>query len=318
MLRFVLPLLLAIGLIWLLIAQAGLDPGSVGARLSDLGAWWLPIGIATALQLGLSAEKWLRALDALSDELDCRISFGAGFFYTALAAVATQFLTVFAASVAVRSLAIRINHKLGLARGAASSGFEQLFDVAVIAIIVFPTAALIAFDLGAGTWIALTAIAVLAGVIILGHMPRLVQGLRQVLSGRRIGRVLADPSVDRLSAPQLSRQFFFLSLARYAAIFGRVAIICFAAGFSVELSDLLAAFNAGQISQLAGVTPGNIGLFEWSWSGVLAYRDFPIAVALEMAIVTRLASFLSFVALTVMSALWLVAERGRSRRGLVQ
>ncbi len=317
MLRVILPILLAIALIWLLVAHAGLDIGSVWSRLTGLGIWWVAIAFATALQLGISAEKWLRALDALNDDPDRRFSFGTSFFYTSLAAVASQILTVYAASIVVRSLATRFHHRLGLARGAASSGFEQFFDVAVLAVIALPTIALLAFGFGTGGWLALTALAAVVVWRLLDHTPRLIQRLKRALPGQRIARMLADPSVDKLSAPRLARQFFVLSLARYAVMFGRVAIICFAAGFTVDLSDLLTAFNAGQVSQLVALTPGNIGLFEWSWSGALAYRGLPIALALEMAILIRVATFLCFVALTILSALWLLAERGRGEEGSV-
>lgn len=313
MLRILLPILLAIALIWLLVAYAGLDIGSVWARLTGFGLWWVAIAVATGLQLGISAEKWLRALDALNDDPDRHFSFGTGFFYTSLAAVASQVLTVYAASIVVRSLATRFHHRLGLARGAASSGFEQFFDVAVLAVIAVPTIALLTFGLGTAAWLALTALAAFVLWHFLAQTPLLIEHLRRAVPGQRIGRMLADPSVDKLSEPRLARQFFALSLARYAVMFGRVAIICFAAGFMVDLSDLLTAFNAGQISQLVALTPGNIGLFEWSWSGALAYRGLPIALALEMAILIRVATFFCFVALTILSALWLLAERARGR-----
>ncbi len=317
MLRVILPLALAIGLIWLLVAYAGLDFGSVTLRLSGFGLWWCAIGIATALQLALSTEKWLRALHALSGDGTRRMSFGTGFFYTSLSAVMSQFLTVYAASIAVRSIATRFHHKIGLGRGAASSGFEQLFDVAVLAAIAAPTAALIAFDLGGGLWFALAAAIAALIFAFLGRLPAAIACFRRAWPKGRIGRLVADASVDSLAAPRLSRWFFLLSLARYAVIFGRVAIICFIAGFTVDFADLLAAFNAGQLSQIVALTPGSIGVFEWSWSGVLAFRDVPIALAVEMAIVIRLATFLCFVALTFLSAPLLLAERRRGQESIV-
>lgn len=316
-LRILMPLALAIGLIWLIVAYAGLDLVSVQGRLLGLGAWWPLIGAASALQIGLSAEKWKRALDALDDDPSRRMPFGMCFFYTALAAVMSQIMTVYVAAIAVRALATRFHKKLGLVRGAASSGFEQLFDVAVLAVIALPTIIVLAFDMGAGVWLGLTALAALAGFALLGRTPAIVAFLRRVAPKGRIGRLLNDPSVDRLSSPRLAAQFFTLSSARFAVIFGRVAVIAAAAGLWVGLSDLLVAFGAGQLSQLAALTPGNIGLFEWSWVGVLSLRGHPVALALELAIVIRVATFVSFVALTALSAIWLVAARSRVFQGPV-
>lgn len=306
-------LALAAFLIGALVRVGGFDLGAIAARLAALGPWWVPVVAASAAQIALSAEKWRRVLRAIHG--GARPDFAFCFLVSAVAAVLSQFLTVYVASIGVRALAARTRYRIGLGQGAASSGIEQVFDLMVLGIIALPTLLCIVVGQGLGLWIGAACIAAGAGYAAVARTDGWAERLASWrIVPRRLAEMLTGPGAKAVLQRHLAALLLSLSLVRFGAMFLRVLCIAAAAGFAVGIGDLVLGFSAGQVSQIASVTPGNLGIFEWSWSGVLAFRGHAFETAAELAIVIRIASFASFVAVAVLAgAVFVAAEIARPR-----
>ena len=307
--RFIFGLLIAAFLIWLLFQFGELEFGAVSARISQIGWWWFPIVVAAFAQVAISAEKWRRVL--LATEQESNFGFGFCLFYSSLAAVLSQFLTVYAASIAVRSIAAKARNKIGLGRGAIIAGIEQVFDAIVLAVVVLPTVVALTFSTGLGVWLSIFVTIMLITIYLVGNAGRILKKARQ----DRIPAILRGPAANEVFRSWFALALTWLSLLRYATMFFRVFLISVASGFAISLSDLFLGFNTAQISQLFSITPGNLGIFEWSWSGVLAYRGTPVEIAIQLAFVIRIATFFCYLALLPLAAIyfWYEDRQLRSR-----
>lgn len=299
--RPILAAVIAAVLIFLLVMVGDLDIAALFDRLKSLGAWWILIVAASFVQIALSAEKWRIVLRALGDS-NARVIPRRFFFGTsAIAAVSAQFLTVYAASIVVRSVAGKL-HGLKMSTSAGSSGFEQLFDVGVLAVFFVPTVVTLLLLEGLQFWVSLVLICLAAAALVIvlatkWMLSRIDEDADEVHGAARFiaSKLKLSMSREKQNAVAEKAQILFsLSVIRYVSIFSRVAVVAWAAGYVFETRNLVLAFTAAQASQLASLTPGNLGISEWSWAGVLAYLGDPFDAAIEFAILLRICSFVSF------------------------
>ncbi|NNG04455.1 MAG: hypothetical protein HKM95_10195, partial [Inquilinus sp.] len=75
--------------------------------------------------------------------------------------------------------------------------------------------------------------------------------------------------------------------------------------------DVAFGFAIAQASQIAGITPGNWGIAEWSWTGALVALGHGLSLAAGFALALRVVSFLGV--LVVLAAAW-VAHRALDQR----
>ncbi|MGI9394952.1 MAG: lysylphosphatidylglycerol synthase transmembrane domain-containing protein [Boseongicola sp.] len=306
---------IATALIVLLVLVGDLKLSALFERLTGLGAWWILIIVASFIQIAISAEKWRIVLGALANNDDANIPRRFFVGTSAIAALSSQFLTVYAASIFVRSVAGRV-YGLRIATSAGSSGFEQLFDVAVLFVFFVPTVVTLLLLEGILFWVGLAILSLAVAVIGLAFVTKWVRSRDGAVSGHKSGRFSLVASKLKLSmgrdkqraVAEKSQVLFSLSVIRFVAMFFRAAVVAWAAGYIFDLKSLILAFTAAQASQLASLTPGNLGIFEWSWAGILAYLGNPFDAAIEFAILLRICSLVSIVLVTSIVGLLYLRE----------
>ena len=315
---------IAAALIFFLILVGDLGVLSLFDRMKELGAWWILIIAASFVQIALSAEKWRIVLVAIGGENIKEIQRRFFIATTAIAAVSSQFLTVYAASIVVRSVAGHV-HNLRTSTSAGSSGFEQLFDVAVLFVFFVPTVATLLLLEGLQFWVVLAVLSLAAAVVGITLVTKWMRHRKEYdveeQSGAAhyvVSRLKLSVDREKQNAVASKAQLLFsLSVIRYVAMFTRAAVVAAAAGYVFDARNLILAFNAAQASQLASLTPGNIGISEWSWAGVLGYLGDPFNAAIEFAILLRVCTFVSLVIImTIVVLLYLrqFSDAWRRRR----
>ena len=312
---------IALMLIGLLVWFGDLDLASFKDRLLLIGGWWPAIVALSAIQLGLSALKWRMVLAALEPDMARQHGFSFYVFFTSAAAVLSQFITAYAASILIRSIAIRANHTMSLMRGAVSSGGEQVFDVMILCAMLAPTILCLALGGGVLEWFALVGVMLVVLVSSLSVAFKLLARAKQWQHGRGewIGRLLSrgDQLVQEMRGSgllrgNLSTALTALSALRYLFMLLRALCIAVAAGYMIPTDDLIFGFSVAQASQLASITPGNLGVAEWSWTSFLTLRGTALETAIEFTLVLRVGAFLSLLPVLALSGLAL--SRHASRR----
>lgn len=283
-------------LLVLLFEWSGITLANLTSRLSLSPPWLIPVLMLFSIgQVALSAVKWREALAAYG-HANGRPTLRFCIFHSTVANVLSQLVSTYLSSSIVRGAAARRNRAFPTAHGLVSSAYEQLFDVALMGIFAFATVAAWLLHGGAVTWFGFTALglAVCGAGLIAGH--RIPAALRKVRLpaflvpwAERTASAFAMGLFDRA----LTGKLFALSLARYAILAGRAMLIAVAVGFAISPLDIARAFTLVLATQFASLTPGNLGLQEWSWSALLALQGTPLAVATEFALTYRVLTFVS-------------------------
>jgi len=306
---------LGLVLVVALVVMLQLDPRALLQALGRIGPVPLAIAFATVVvHAGCSALKWAlvaRRIDA-SERRGWTFYLG----YTAVAGVLAQVLTVHVSSIVVREVAVRTEGGRAF-EGAGASLVEQLWDLAVL--LVFALATGLWLVIGGPWWAWMTGAVVLgsAGILPVQAIVR-PQAVRLGVwlsrwpgPAARVGAVLAGPHGRLALDPVLSLWLWGISLVRYVAMGVRAVVVAGAVGLPV--AAVLPAFTVVQASQILSLTPGNLGISEWTWAGVLSALGHPADEAAVLALVLRALTVGGFVllALGVMGLHLLLRTRSR-------
>ncbi|MCB2059968.1 MAG: flippase-like domain-containing protein [Novosphingobium sp.] len=295
-------------------AWSGLTAGDALQTLVSAPLWLVAaITGLTVLQVAFSALKWQRVLAKTGGEQQ-GVPFSFYYGCTALAAFMSQFLTVYLASIIVRGWAVKRWHGLNASHGAGTSLFEQVFDVLVLVVMALP--ALIVWSLGGtlGQWAMVTVAALIAGAACLRFVGPAIGALAVLERFLPKMRKLVELFERSTSAGLLSQRFMFeiyaLSVLRYFTLLVRAPLLIVAFGLPLAMSDIVPGFTIVQATQLAAITPGQLGIREWTWSGILALRGYDLQLAAHFAIDLRIIGMLA-IALAALPVVALLRRRHR-------
>jgi len=290
--------LLAGALILLLGAAAKID---LGALLETLVAshplFAFGVLASTFVHMGLSAYKWSLVTRRVSAGAAARAGPLFFMFYTCLGAVTAQVLPVHISMTAVRSIGLRFHQKVPVVRGAATSIYEQAFDLLVPALLLGPSLLVLFGGIGLAAWWSIS----LAGLAALGvggavWGSRAIDALSRGIARRRPGgapfetlrKALRDAAELEVFEGGLIATIFALSVLRYANLVLRAYLVVMATGLAIGLSDVLYVMPPVQLSSLITITPGALGVTEWTWSSLLALQGTSLALAGQFALLYRL------------------------------
>lgn len=252
------------------------------------------IVLSSALHFAMTALKWRWVTQQIRPD----VSFRGGFFiYTAIIGFMSQFLPMQLCVLTGRSLAMRLQLGLPLVTGALSTVYDQFFDFLVPVVLLAPAvlAMLCLVDPTTGLLLSLVCLAVtgvalgaLGGrvVLLLLWLGRLVPGLDN-RAARMTEQIQASDGPALLDRRFMAK-LFCLSVVRYANLVLRPYCVLVAVGLDFGFAPVAFATTVVTLSVIISITPGSLGIAEWSWISVLATFGVPAAVAGEFAILTRL------------------------------
>jgi hypothetical protein len=216
----------------------------------------------------------------------------------------------------VRTMSLKMDHSVSVKRASYSVYLDRAFDLMVTTIFLIPSVLFIAGGIPARMCLVLYGVAFVAGMlcfVFLGrHSMRALQRLFQLLFnlvcripwvGKRIG---GDSNVDWLDSADVAHiapGLFLISGAKLMFMVVRYYSIAVGIGITLGFDEVAAFVPAAQFAALFALTPGGLGIADWSWSGLL----YKIGVGKEQIvpylISLRIVIALSIVALALISRL---------------
>lgn len=303
--RVVLPLLLAGLLIAGLIAQSGLSLAQFLATLRKIS---LPaiggILTCTALFLILSTVKWRLVMGHVASGDAAAPGWGLALYYTTLGAVLSLVITPHAALPLSRSLGAKLHLKGSAIIAAAASAYEQIFDV--IPLVTMSLAALVAmaFEASFAGWLAIavalnaTAFATMLAMLrsrfwrLAAFVP-LPRRSREMLLEKL--EWFATPAAKTLLGPAFVGKLFVISLTRYGVLLARTSFVI-GSVLPIGGFQFVKAYGVARLSSLVSITPGELGINEWTWSGVLVWMGFRLDDAARFVLANRLCNIAAVLA----------------------
>ena len=297
----VLAFIAAVALMVLLFLWSGISISDLAARVGS-SPYWLPVSytVLMIVQLFISSVKWRMILERVVSDKSSRP--GLDFYMTssAASAVFSQFLPAYVCSIAVRSFAAKRLHGISVTTAATTSAFEQFFDLMILLLMAMATALVWVAGWGANAWILATLAIMTLGLGLTVLLPRFL-GLLRIISGihprlKAIGIMMDSNSAAQVLNGRLFATLYLLSLARYLTMAVRPFLLVVALKFDMVWFQAIQCFILVQTTLIASLTPGNIGLQEWGWTGVLSFVGMAPDVAAEFALMLRIFGIVSILA----------------------
>lgn len=293
---------LALLLVTSLVVIADIDGETLRQVASSLSGWpTAAVIVLTAAQVYLSACKWSYVL-RLSDQ-HVRRPLRFYLRHTAAGMLLGQVLPTQVGTAAMRAAALRASgEQRPLVTGTYTSLIEQSFDVLVPLALVPASLFTLHGAHGVETWLALGALSVLAGGVLLVVLAHLTSRRASVPRGLRrlTARPTLAPLVDalgRLITRRALLTLWTLSALRFAIVLLRTALVAQALGFAHHLGPVVMVAPLVQCMALAAITPGALGIVEWGWAGLLSgWQHWPAGQVVGFALAMR-ASFAGALAL---------------------
>ena len=286
-------IILALGLLWLLIGEIDLSKSQIDSILEKFDlVILLQLIILTFIHLWLSAIKWQLAISSTlpSDQRS-------GFFFiyfTTIGAMLSELLPAYLSSTVVRGAALRIHHKVPVLHGSATSIFDQIFDVYVFALCAVASVFYFIYDLSFQDWVLLTITGFIIGLFGLIILARLIP------APLKNAETLIPRLVNWINErkPVLLR-LYIISIVRFAVIVMRNLLILDILVTSITAQQVIIVSPLVQLSILLALTPGSIGIMEWTWTGLLKLLAIDLSEGAIYALANRVASFIAILCITV-------------------
>ena len=284
----------------------------------------LLIGL-NALIFGLSAFQWRITLAATS-QADAPPPFSALWFYTTMGAMLGQFIPVQFSILLVRSAMLRMQRQATLTRGGSTSLLEQGIALWVPLLLSFPGLAAISGEIGFLAWgVSSVGMLVFGWFLMLWIAPRLTKHLDPntharlwALPGMRfIGPRLREIAEMNLFDPVILRTLFRLALVRFGLLAVRIMLFIYLLDLGLAFEKILYIVPLGQVMLLFNLTPGNLGVREWTWVGLLTLSGIESDTAGSYMLAQRGLLFISLVITWLLTFLIHVGQTRQRARSLV-
>lgn len=283
--------------------------------LRSRGLGLVAILATTVLHLGITGLKWRYVTNLTSRGTDLGLGF---YFYSALIGLFGQVLPLQVAIVTGRSLALRLHGNVPLRRGAGGAIYDQIFDLLVPLSMTVPIvlAALSMVSLAQGGMLALAAVALVGGIIVLGGegaVTCIFQILFRVLpsSGKLNNALQALQHGLPLTKRRTLATIYALSTLRFANLVLRAWLVAWTLHLDISWPVVLFANCAVTFSLIVSFVPGALGVVEWGWVGMLHLFGVIPVEATQYALSSRLFALCALLAINLVHALLLMAYWGR-------
>jgi uncharacterized membrane protein YbhN (UPF0104 family) len=275
------------------------------------------VGLCFACTAGIaviSALKWRVALRSIG-EADAA-HFGSLLYYFMFGRAVGLVLPMDVSDFGVRTMSLKLNHSVSIGRASYSVYMDRTFDLVVAGLFLVPSILSILGTIEPVTGLWLFAACFVFGLVSFafwGKQTMIVivfifhQLFRAVCRIPWIGKRV-DPDADRqlLVEHDLGRvaaPLFLLSSAKFLLTAMRFVTIGAAMGIALGAAKLLLFVPGAQFAALFALTPGGLGIADWSWSALLFKIGADEAVIVPYLISLRVVISLSIIVLAASSRL---------------
>jgi hypothetical protein len=279
-------------LLFYLLAQARFDVHATRLLVQAISPFSLiEVTLLFALYNLIGAEKWRlidRNLQAAGSRAMSRPLY---FAFTAIGTGLGQIMPVQASLLLSRSIGAHLHGGRGLVRGGSAVALDQLFDILVAAGLGLSSTVILTAGGGAVAWTVIAAgMAVVVGALygrLVAWLARGAAALSQRVGGR-MGGWCAAVAVSPVLTPGIGRRLLVFSAARFLVLVLIGAASAQATGAEVAAWQLAVSIPFAIFANALAITPGGLGVNEWTMCTVLVSLGVSFQTAAQWALVNRL------------------------------
>ena len=280
---------LAVILLTLFFTYTDLDLAAIGRLLAEVP----PLAFGEVMVLMgfnsfLAGEKWRLIALRLQQDDDRAMPRLLYFAFTSIGVALGQIVPAQFSLVLSRSIGAHLHGGRALSRGATATLFDYFFDLLVAAFFALASVLVLITGGGAIGWALYALLISVAGFVLYGSAARLVAGAARSLGRHgRLGGFCAAIAVSPLLAPDIGRRLLAISGLRFAVLVLVGWISAQAIGVDLPLWHLAASLPFAIIANALAITPGSLGVNEWTVSSALFALGTPFAVSAQWVVVNR-------------------------------
>ncbi len=298
--------LVALVLLYVLCTSANLGWFAVAHSFDHVAGWALAAIVALlGANLALATMKWLFVMRAMEPDHKSHPPFADAMLATTFGALLGQAMPFQVGVALSRSMAGKLGVGWSPSANLGTTVYEQAFDAVVVGaagVVAIPGYFL---HLKPASWAALIVLSgglVVAVSLVLPFLLGVFADLlRRVPLGHRFDGLAARMHCAVGRAATLSRRALvilaLLSVLRYATNLFLILVLLSALDLLHYAAPTAAAFPLIQVVAFVPITPGNLGVVEWSWSAALVSAGASFGAAATFALTTRVASFVALLIL---------------------
>jgi uncharacterized membrane protein YbhN (UPF0104 family) len=287
-------------------------------RVRDLDPLYVGLCFACTLCMAVvSALKWKLSIQTTGVG---RVDFGNLLYYFMFGRAVGLVLPMDISDFGVRTMSLRFGHDFSIGRASYSVYLDRTFDVIVAGLFVIPSLLCLAGTIEPGTGLALFGIAFLGGLVCFTFFGRQTMTViawvfrilfRAVCRIPWIGkRVEFEAESNLLEGGDLggfAPWLFLLSGLKFFFTAMRFVTMAAAIGLGLGALKILLFVPVAQFAALIALTPGGLGIADWSWSGLLYKIGADRHLIVPYLVSLRLVVTLSIVLIAGLS--WLFFRR---------
>lgn len=280
-------IIIAIALTLLLIDKTDLSKNDILPIIQNVNFYFIISFIfLTYILIWLSALKWkLTSSDIFKHEPQ---PFSFFLRYTTLGAMLSTFTPSHLSSTLSRSVAMRLHHNIPIIKGSASSIFEQAFDVYIFLLCGLASIFYLIGHHSFFIWLVSIIIFLILGLILIVLSKKLLHKNKR-LPTNKLGQFFNW----LIEKKNILNKLYVISIARFFILIIHNALILQIINSGIEFYHIAIASPLVQLSILLSITPGSIGIVEWSWTGLLNFMNIELNESGIYALTLRVTSFIA-------------------------
>ena len=292
-----LSLVIGIICIYLVIDLTPITFESIYLKLKNINPAYI-IAIATVIFINnnLIAYKWKKVVQHLSKQESKPQSFY--LFYIVFAALVGILVPRQLSMLIVQSFATNVHKVSSVSSGFLSAIYNQLMNL-LIPLLLVPPAILFAFNyisLKITLFLSLVIISIAPYVISKWQKPIVIFLLKiyyKIKKNRDRNKDIA--SEISILKPRFFIHLYWVTVLFHLSVIFKSYLVALSMGLNIKLWIFILGTPLIYLAMLLSITPGNLGIMEWSWIGILELYNVAPQDAASFAIIHRVLLTLSTV-----------------------
>jgi uncharacterized membrane protein YbhN (UPF0104 family) len=272
----------------------------------------------------VSALKWRISIQATGEA--GQVGFGTLLYYFMFGRTVGLVLPMDISDFGVRTMSLKFRHDISIGRASYSVYLDRTFDVVVAGLFIAPS---LLFVLGAvqpRTGMALFGAAFLIGLVCFAFLGRLTMRMLAFIFRTLFGAVCRIPWIGRRVEFEAERKLleeldlggialwlFLLSGLKFFFTAMRFVTMAAAVGLGLGGLKILLFVPAAQFAAVIALTPGGLGIADWSWSGLLYKIGADRHMIVPYLVSLRIVVSVSIIVIAGLS--WLVFRKSAGMKG---
>jgi uncharacterized protein (TIRG00374 family) len=277
----------------------------------------LMVGICFACTVGIaitSAIKWKVALRSLGET--GATHFGSLVYYFMCGRAVGLVFPMDASDFGVRTMSLKFDHSMSIGKASYSVYLDRTFDLVIAGVLLIPSILFVTGAISPLTGLILFFVTFTAGLVFFMFFKREAALVLSIIFkflfkalckipwiGKRVEFEAEKKMLEGAEYQSAAPALYALSGLKFVFTAMRFVVIAAAIGMSLKALEVLVFVPSSQFVALFAITPGGLGISDWTWFGLLYRIGAEEKMIVPYLVSVRVVVSLSIVVLAALSRL---------------